>query len=165
MMRPSRFRGLRQHLSLVCSETAQTSLCFVASPRSRSAAKPFDTWTVILKGGEELHALWNNYRFGGKNDPEAWSKAWAKVESCSGDRSIADCAWAAAVWLAGGKPEELGFLYPQTVAGKKTNAVLFGFLSSHGFADKAARSAAHAKAIAFLDKQPMAETRPAPRQR
>jgi hypothetical protein len=132
---------------------------------SRSAAKPFQDWSVILKGGEELGRLWNDYRFGGKDDPKAWSEAWMKAEYCSGNRSIADCAWAAAVLLAGGKPEELGFLYPQTVVGEKTTAVFFGYLCSHGFPDAAARSAAHAKAIAFLDKQPKAETIPAPRPR
>ena len=115
------------------------------------AAEPHDRVQVIVKGQEVFDRLWADERFGGpKPKPEDWKKAFDEADIRKGTRSVADCAWAAAVHAAGGKPVELGFLWPVTVAGRKVEDITHpGF---HGFETPAARAAAYAKAAAWLDE-------------
>ncbi len=129
---------------------------------SKLANKPFQVFNVILKGQEKLNTLWNDYRFDGKNDPEAWQKAWKEADVRHGDRAVSDCALASAVKLATGKPEEMGFLWPLTVKNEKTDDTWFHYIGAHGFENNDARTAAYAKAKAFLDKQPKEESKPDP---
>jgi RNA polymerase sigma factor (sigma-70 family) len=119
---------------------------------SKLANKPFRHFNVILSGEQELRSVWNNHRFGGKNDPEEWTRAFEKADIRTCNITVADCAWAAAVRLSGGKPQDMGFLWPQTVRGGKTDDDWFVTLPSHGFPNEAARAAAYAKAKAFLDE-------------
>jgi RNA polymerase sigma factor (sigma-70 family) len=119
---------------------------------SKSAEKPHAKWSVILKGKEHLDRMWNTIRFGGEVTQEEQAEALKKVEWAGGDRSVADCAWAAAVLLVGEKPHEFGFLHPQILSGGKGQRDRFQYLYWHGFPDEKARAAAHAKAQKFLDK-------------
>ncbi len=120
---------------------------------SKTANDPRMNWSVILKGREHLSMLWGIVRFGGKVTPEEHAEAMKKVVWAEGDRSLADCAWAAAVLVAGGTPHELGFLHPLTVRGEKGQRDRFPYLYNHGFPDAASRAAAHARAKSFVDKQ------------
>ncbi|MBP3957296.1 sigma-70 family RNA polymerase sigma factor [Gemmata sp. G18] len=120
---------------------------------SKEANKPRERWSVILKGREELNFLWHGVKFGEKVSQEQWAEAWKKADVREGDRSIADCAWAAAVKLAGGKPAELGFLHPHILDGGKPDTDWFYSPRIHGFPDAKSRSAAHKKASEWLDER------------
>ncbi|MBN9120906.1 MAG: RNA polymerase sigma factor [Planctomycetes bacterium] len=135
-------------------------------PRLRRAAeseranRPFDRFNVILKGQQELNALWGRTRFGGKVDPEEAKRIWKEADVRTCDRTIADCAWAAAVRLGGGRPEELGFCWSRTVLKYEVNEFWFGHVQIHGFPDDTSRATAHAKAKAFLARQKEAPKEP-----
>jgi len=120
---------------------------------SKAANEPFIHFTVVLRGQRDLDILWGSQRFGLKPIPDDLKTAAAKADIRTGDRTIADCAWAAAVWRAGGKPQEIGFLWPRTALGEKIDDYWFAFVTSHGFERAAARMAAHQKAREFLDQQ------------
>ena len=127
---------------------------------SKSASEPFIHFTVVLHGQADLDALWGAQRFGRKPIPDDLKRAAEKADIRTGNRSIADCAWAAAVRHAGGKPEELGFLWPRMATGGKVDDGSFANVHSHGFETQEARVAAHARAKEFLDKQPLEYARP-----
>ncbi|AMV23872.1 ECF RNA polymerase sigma factor SigE [Gemmata sp. SH-PL17] len=118
-----------------------------------AANKPHTKWSVILKGREELDFLWHGVKFGEKVSQEQWAEAWRKADVREGDRSLADCAWAAAVKLAGGKPAELGFLHPHILDGGKPDPDWFYSPRIHGFPDAKARAVAHKKAREWLDEK------------
>ena len=84
--------------------------------------------------------------------PEEWEAARKKADIRQCDRTLADCAWAAAVWLGKGKPQDMGFLWPHTVLGKPVTDAWLTATSIHGFENAAGRTAAHAKAKEFLEK-------------
>ncbi|MBY0456239.1 MAG: hypothetical protein K2V38_02760, partial [Gemmataceae bacterium] len=132
---------------------------------SEAANKPHTTWTVIVSGGEELNFHFHTIKLGGKVTEEEWAAAAAKATWAKGDRSLADCAWAAAVKIAGGKPSELGFLYPHTVKNGPEEPSFFDAVRIHGFPDARSRAAVHAKAKAFLEAAPASDpvVAPAPR--
>ncbi len=118
-----------------------------------AANKPHTNWRVILKGREELDFLWHGVKFGEKVSQEQWAEAWKKADVREGDRSLADCAWAAAVKLAGGKPAKLGFLHPHILDGGKPDPDWFYSPRIHGFPDAKTRATAHKKAREWLDEK------------
>jgi RNA polymerase sigma factor (sigma-70 family) len=120
---------------------------------SPAAAEPFEKWNVVVKGQSELDALWGRMRFGVKVDPEEAKRIWAAADIRRGDRTIADCAWAAAVKLAGGKPEEMGFRSPLALTTGKVTEDWFYSVPSHGFPDGLTRLLAHTAARLFLDEK------------
>ena len=129
-------------------------------------AEKGEGWQVILKGQEKFDSLWADYRLGGKDNrtekewSEAWAKAFAEADIRKGDRTLADCAWAAVVRLGGGNTTEMGFHAPLTLKNQKlTDDDWFVELYSHGFTDAATRAAAHGKARAFV----AAPAKPQPR--
>ncbi len=121
---------------------------------SKIANDSFQRFNVILSAQQELSVVWAAYRFGMKDVPDDLKRAAEKANIRTCDRTVADCALAAAVKLASEKPEDMGFLWPHTALGEKINDDWFYHLSIHGFPTAEARTSAHAKAKAFLDKQP-----------
>ncbi|HEV3384765.1 MAG TPA: sigma-70 family RNA polymerase sigma factor, partial [Gemmata sp.] len=124
---------------------------------AKLANEPFRQFNVFFAGQAELDALWGKKRFGVKVDPDEAKRVYNKADTRTCNRTVADCAWSAAVYLAGGKPQDLGFLWPRTVLGGEIDDRWYAEIHSHGFPDEASRTAAHAKARAFLDEQPTTE--------
>jgi len=70
----------------------------------------------------------------------------------TGSVSVADCAWAAAVHLAGGKPGDMGFLWRWQISGHQT--FYLPWVYCYGFETDEARKAAHSKAKEWLVRNP-----------